>query len=257
MRFGIMDMQLGALIPPQLSPADLPAHIANFDHAALARDLHGRGFDPIELGGDLVLFMPHTFAPPAVERLAALKAETGLTYTVHLPLWSSEPSTLLEPVRRGSVQATVDCIRATLPLEPEVYVLRDRRWLRSSTGCVCLSWRGRSFCASSRRGPGQPCRCPGRDGPAVPQTGDRDHRVPVRADSGTGRGADLPSVSIQATSCPVSLARWTCSTCWTCCCRGWPRFICTDSPAGCPAPISSTAKTTRRWGWVTSTWAAC
>ena len=122
MRFGIMDMQLGALIPPQLSPADLPAHIANFDHAALARDLHGRGFDPIELGGDLVLFMPHTFAPPAIERLAALKAETGLTYTVHLPLWSSEPSTLLEPVRRGSVQATVDCICATLPLEPEVYV---------------------------------------------------------------------------------------------------------------------------------------
>lgn len=122
MRFGIMDMQLGALIPSNVNPSGLLSHIANFDHAALARDLHHRGFDPVELGGDLVLFMPHTFTPASIEGLAALKAETGLTYTVHLPLWSSEPSTLLDPVRRGSVQATVECIRATLPLNPEVYV---------------------------------------------------------------------------------------------------------------------------------------
>ena len=34
-----------------------------------------------------------------------------------------EPSTLLTPVRTGSVQALVETIRATLPLEPEMYVL--------------------------------------------------------------------------------------------------------------------------------------
>ncbi len=123
MRFGIMAMQIDALIPSGLPPDRMMAHIAGFDHAALVRDLHGRGFDPIELGGDLAMFMPHTYAAPAIERLAALKAETGVTYTVHLPLWSVEPSALLAPVRLGAVQAIVDCIRATLPLRPEVYVL--------------------------------------------------------------------------------------------------------------------------------------
>lgn len=122
MRFGIMAMQLAALIPPDLAPTGLPAHVSGFDHAGLVRSLHARGFDPVELGGDLMLFMPHTYAPPAIERLAALKTETGLGYTVHLPLWSSEPSSLLTPVRLGSVQATVDNIRATSPLAPEVYV---------------------------------------------------------------------------------------------------------------------------------------
>lgn len=123
MRFGIMAMQLGALLPPGADPAQLPAHVAGFDHAALARGLYERGFDPVELGGDLVLFMPHTYAPAAIERLAALQAETGLAYTVHLPLWSVEPSTLFDPVRRGSVQALADIVRATRPLNPEAYVV--------------------------------------------------------------------------------------------------------------------------------------
>ncbi len=122
MRFGIMALQLGALVPSEIAPSQLMAHVMGFDHAALVYDLHAYGFDPVELGGDLVLFMPHTYAPAAIDKLAALKAETGLGYTVHLPLWSSEPSTLLEPVRLGSVQATVNCIQATLPLAPETYV---------------------------------------------------------------------------------------------------------------------------------------
>ena len=123
MRFGIMAMQLGALLPAGFDPAKLPAHVAGFDHAALARDLHSRGFNPVELGGDLALFMPHTYAPAAIERLAALQAETGVTYTVHLPLWSVEPSTLLTPVRQGSVQALVDIIHATQPLRPAAYIV--------------------------------------------------------------------------------------------------------------------------------------
>jgi sugar phosphate isomerase/epimerase len=62
------------------------------------------------------------YYPEAIEKLAALK-DQGVTYTVHLPLWSVEPSTPLTPVRQGSVQAVVDTVKATLPLEPEVYVL--------------------------------------------------------------------------------------------------------------------------------------
>lgn len=123
MRFGIMTMQRNALIPARLSPQELLAYIGSLDHAELARRLYRLGFNPIELGGDMPLFLPHTLAPPTLERLARLRAETGLTYTVHLPLWSVEPSTPLEPVREGSVRALIDTIRATTFLEPEVYVL--------------------------------------------------------------------------------------------------------------------------------------
>ena len=123
MRFGIMGLQLDSLIPPGLPPGAVMQHIMGFDHAAVVRYLHGHGFNPIELGGDLALFLPQSFAPPSIEALAALRAELGISYTVHLPLWSSEPSTPLEPVRRGSVQALLDAIRAVQPLDPEVYVL--------------------------------------------------------------------------------------------------------------------------------------
>ena len=42
---------------------------------------------------------------------------------MHLPLWSVEPSTPLTPVRQGSVRALGEIIKATVPLDPEVYVL--------------------------------------------------------------------------------------------------------------------------------------
>lgn len=125
MRFGIMAMQIGALIPSDVAPAQIPAHVTGFDHAALVRRLHGYGFNPVELGGDLVMFMPHTYEPAAIEKLAALQAEIGLSYTVHLPLWSVEPSALLEPVRAGSVASMVHVLKATLPLDVEAYVVHS------------------------------------------------------------------------------------------------------------------------------------
>lgn len=123
MRFGIMTMQKGALIPSASSDVEALAALAALDHAAIARRLYEHGFDPIELGGDMALFFPQSFAPATIERLAALQKETGLSYTVHLPLWSTEPSTPLAPVREGSVRALVDIVRRTLPINPEVYVL--------------------------------------------------------------------------------------------------------------------------------------
>jgi sugar phosphate isomerase/epimerase len=117
-----MAMQLDAVIPPGVPAEQAMASIASFDHAGLARALAEKGFDPVELGGDLGMFLPQAYSPEAVQRLAALNAE-GLAYTVHLPLWSVEPSTPLSPVRRGSVEALVQAVRATLPLDPEVYVL--------------------------------------------------------------------------------------------------------------------------------------
>jgi sugar phosphate isomerase/epimerase len=122
MRFGIMAMQLDALVPPGIPAEQVIASIMGFDHAGLVKSLFDKGFNPIELGGDLGMFMPHAYNPEAIQRLMALKTE-GLTYTLHLPLWSVEPSTPLSPVRKGSVDAVVQTIQLTKPLEPEVYVL--------------------------------------------------------------------------------------------------------------------------------------
>ena len=122
MRFGIMAMQLDALVPPGVPAEQVMASVMGFDHAGLARSLFDKGFNPIELGGDLGMFLPHAYSPDAIRKLMALKTR-GLTYTLHLPLWSVETSTPLSPVRKGSVDAVVQAIRMTTPLEPEVYVL--------------------------------------------------------------------------------------------------------------------------------------
>src|SRR5262245_46751890 len=118
-----MAMQPQLLLPPAPDATGVRAHLAAFDHARLVSRLADSGFDLVELGGDLVLFFPDSYAPAAVERLDALRHERDLTYTVHLPLWSVDPSTPLGPVRQGSVRALVDTVLATLALEPEVYVL--------------------------------------------------------------------------------------------------------------------------------------
>lgn len=123
MRFGIMSMQLDALLPAGASGEAMLAHISSFDFAGSVGRLASHGFNPVELGGDLAMFLPHTFSPEMIDRLAALKESLGLSYTVHLPLWSVEPSTPLTPVRNGSVQAVLQCIQATRPLDPEMYVL--------------------------------------------------------------------------------------------------------------------------------------
>ena len=123
MRFGIMEMQMDRLLPAQASGKDAIDQILNFNRADLVGGLAESGFHLIELGGDLGLFFPTAYESANIQRLKQLKAERGLAYTIHLPLWSVEPSTPLEPVRLGSVDAILDVIDAVETLDPEVYVL--------------------------------------------------------------------------------------------------------------------------------------
>ena len=123
MRFGIMAMQMEALIPRAENAQDVMAQVANFDHAGLVRKIHAAGFNQIELGGDMGLWFSTSYSPASVEQLLQLKQELGLSYTVHLPIWSVEPSTPLAHVRKGSARALIDNILVTTALEPECYVL--------------------------------------------------------------------------------------------------------------------------------------
>jgi sugar phosphate isomerase/epimerase len=138
MHFGIMAMQMSALIPPGLGADEMLDYVTGFSQAELIRALHRQGFSLIELGGDLAMFMPQTFAPSQIRTLDALRSELDLVYTVHLPLWSVEPSTPLRPVREGSVRAVVESIEATLPLDPPVYVLHATGALAAEFAAMAL-----------------------------------------------------------------------------------------------------------------------
>jgi sugar phosphate isomerase/epimerase len=124
-QFGIMAMQLGLILPSNGATGRraVLSSIEQFDIARLVTRLADAGFDLIELNAELELFLPGCFDQAAVARLAALREARGLTYTVHLPLWSMEPATPDRYVRAGSVEALVDATRRLAPLSPEVFVL--------------------------------------------------------------------------------------------------------------------------------------
>lgn len=119
------------------------ASLMTFDYSGLAKGLADKGFNPIELGGDLGMFLPNVYCPESVEKLAVLKVD-GLSYTLHLPLWSVEPSTPLTPVRKGSVEAIVQTILAMRPIEPEVYVLH-------ATGALAAEFYNMKISEMARR----------------------------------------------------------------------------------------------------------
>ena len=65
MRFGIMAMQMDYLIPAELPPEGPLAYLSQFDPVEPVRRLAEGGFDLIEIGGDMAVFFPHAFGPPA------------------------------------------------------------------------------------------------------------------------------------------------------------------------------------------------
>ncbi len=114
---------MDVLIPQGLQQEDFIDHIAKFSYGDLIEKIVENGFNHIELSGDLVILLPHFYLQESINKLGELKLKFNLTYSVHLPLWSVEPSTPLLPVREGSVVALIDHINRLKPLEPEVYVL--------------------------------------------------------------------------------------------------------------------------------------
>lgn len=128
LRFGIEMLQPSLLIEmamPALAGQKGVAQVAppSMDPAVLVERIADLGFTLIELNTDLNVFFPDSFGLPTIRRLQALRESKGLSYTVHLPLWSVEPSTPVQWVRQGSVEALVDAVLRLSPLEPEAYVL--------------------------------------------------------------------------------------------------------------------------------------
>jgi len=127
LRFGIEQMQASLLVQRvrtmMATSKRLDMALLDVDVAAQVAQLADLGFNLIELNPDLTIFFPQCYNLAAIERLRTLKEQRQLQYTVHLPLWSLEPSTPMQMVREGSVDALVDAVLRLAPLAPEAYVL--------------------------------------------------------------------------------------------------------------------------------------
>lgn len=126
-RYGITSLHLdtlasGAYPDAGAGTADDFSSLFSFNHTDRVRFLAQQGFSYIELNADVGAVLPHTLSASAIEVLAQIKTDYGITYTVHLPILSLEPASPVSAVRRGAAQATIETIKATLPLAPEVYV---------------------------------------------------------------------------------------------------------------------------------------
>jgi sugar phosphate isomerase/epimerase len=122
-RFGISAIPIASLIPQGISTENIPTFLSQLTLVNLIKELHAIGFSLIEISGDLIVFMPHFFTPESIQEVKKFKEKNHVSFTIHLPIWSMESSTPLIPVRLGSVKAANEMILATLPLQPEQYVL--------------------------------------------------------------------------------------------------------------------------------------
>ncbi|MFX0138962.1 MAG: cobamide remodeling phosphodiesterase CbiR, partial [Candidatus Hodarchaeota archaeon] len=82
-----------------------------------------RGYKHIELNLDMVYFLPQGFKKNTIKNLLNIKKTRNITYSVHLPLWSIEPSSPNPFIRQGSANCLIDIVKKVEDLNPETYVL--------------------------------------------------------------------------------------------------------------------------------------
>ncbi len=81
-----------------------------------------RGFHHIEITLDLSYVVPGSLNENIIDELGKIRDEKGVSYSVHLPLWSIEPASPNEHIRRASVESLIDSIELINALQPESYV---------------------------------------------------------------------------------------------------------------------------------------
>ncbi|MFW9863823.1 MAG: cobamide remodeling phosphodiesterase CbiR [Candidatus Thorarchaeota archaeon] len=77
----------------------------------------------IEFTIEMEHMVPGSITPEIISRLADLKDELGISYTVHLPIWSIELASFNPFIRSGGIESICNSIKISRPLEPEAYVL--------------------------------------------------------------------------------------------------------------------------------------
>lgn len=124
MRFGITALEFGP-IANELVRDGVP-DLSRFNLVRHARQaLQIRDISVLELSLDICHIIPNAFTEQTLADLNDLKDEHGVSYTVHLPLYSIELATFNNPVREGGIDSIVSSIKTVESLDPEAYVLHS------------------------------------------------------------------------------------------------------------------------------------
>jgi sugar phosphate isomerase/epimerase len=115
MKFGIMPINFDML--------DESFDLKNITLPFLVEKAINEGFEHIEVSMDLEYVMPGSVSKRVIKQLLRFKAERGISYSVHLPLWSIELTSPNALIREASINCIIESIKKTLPLDPMVYVL--------------------------------------------------------------------------------------------------------------------------------------
>ena len=122
MRFGMVALEFLPAVN-RIVEGGIP-DFARFNLPEIVRDdLQIKHIEVIEITMDTEKLVPGSITAERITELAELKDELGHSYTVHLPLWSIEPSSFNDFIRKASVESIVSSIRLAEELEPEAYVL--------------------------------------------------------------------------------------------------------------------------------------
>jgi len=90
LRFGIQPVSFHSVIGQMKDSRN----VLKFDFTKIVIDAVKRGYRHIELTLDMHYVLPEVFQKKDIENLIEIKEEHNISYSVHLPLWSIEPSIL-------------------------------------------------------------------------------------------------------------------------------------------------------------------
>jgi len=96
--------------------------LSKFSFPEIVKRSIKRGFHHIEITLDLGYVVPGSLNETIIDELAKIRDEEGVSYSVHLPLWSIEPASPNEYIRRASTESLVNSIEQAKTLQPESHV---------------------------------------------------------------------------------------------------------------------------------------
>ncbi len=121
MRFGLQVLDWPIVLEQLTTKGSFD--VSQFNFASLIRTSFNRGFSLMELTGDIGFILPGALTEDSITEILQIKEELDIAFTVHLPLWSLEPSSPNPFIRKASVDCLVELVNLVKPLEPEIYVL--------------------------------------------------------------------------------------------------------------------------------------
>ena len=121
LRFGIQPFEFSGIV--SMVTEDGSLDLNRLSAPTIVKRCIEKGFRVIELGLDLGYVIPGSINKESIQELMKIKKEEKISYTVHLPLWSVEPASPNEFIRKASVDVLSDAVELCEPLDPEVYVV--------------------------------------------------------------------------------------------------------------------------------------